>query len=58
VEAGKAGSILIVLGIISGVAGLIVGGLFWSNFIYLGISWFIAGFAYLPLKERFLTVGS
>ena len=55
-EAVKAGSILIVLGLLSGTAGLIVGGLFWSNFIYLGISWFIAGFVYL-LAEREVSDG-
>ena len=55
-EAGKAGSILIILGILSGAAGLILGGLFWSNFLYLGISWFIAGFVYL-LAEREISDG-
>ena len=45
-EAGKAGSILIILGLLGGAAGLFLGGLFWSNFLYLGISWFIAGLAY------------
>lgn len=46
-EAAKAGSILIVLGILSGVVGLFSNNLFWSNLLYIGISWFFAGFAYL-----------
>ena len=46
-ETGKAGSILIILGVLSGAAGLISGDLFWSNFLYLGISWFVAGLVYL-----------
>ena len=54
-EADQAGSILILLGVLVYIADLVWGGPFWSRFVYIGLSWFIAGFVY-SLMEREVTI--
>jgi hypothetical protein len=55
-DSGKAGSWLILLGLISGCIGFLSGNLFLFNLFYVGISWVIAGLLYL-LAGREVTGG-
>lgn len=56
-EANDGPTVLFVLGVVGVVFGFWVGGWFWGSFVYVGISWIIAGVA-LKLAERELTEGA
>ena len=45
------------LGLLGVAVGFLFGGLFWGNFVYLGISWIIAAVIF-TLAERDLTDGA
>jgi hypothetical protein len=55
-ESDSASLALIIFGILGCLIGFFMGGWFWSNLIYVGISWFVAGVAYY-FAEREITDG-